>query len=125
MKIMRIAAMQQMGLMEVLKECKFPFEVTYSIKKNMKMLNRLAVDYENARVGLLNKYAIKDERGELVVKDGKVVLDDEESFKQLLSGELNIIEEINLRMIKPSDLVDTELTIDQLDALQFMIEDEG
>ena len=99
--------------------------------------------YDTARVELAKKFAKKDEKGEPVIEDNQYVLEDKpafdiglaelrESFKETLEirqTQLDeykklLAEEVGLTLHKVKlDDVPKEITVDQMTALQEMIED--
>jgi len=72
-----IAALQALNSLE---GKSLPLRFAYSAARNRRLLIELADVYEKKRKELLNQYGMRDEKNELVVKEGNVELMDPKAF---------------------------------------------
>lgn len=106
-------------------ELKFTAQVNYAIQKNIRNLTTVYQELENEKNRLCELYSTGIETTE----DGKgyFKFDDEEKLKQA-EKELNDLmlaeQDVNIIKFKISALGDIPLTIKQMDAIMFMIDEE-
>lgn len=116
--MMRIKNSQMVGFMNGTVEIKkkiLPIKVGYAIRKNLKLLEPIAAAYEEERTKILDKYIVKDEDGNYVVKDGSYVASDEAEYNREMQELLEIENEIALHTVPFSELEKCDL--DKFDAL--------
>lgn len=81
------------GLNEIL-EKELPVKPAYWFGKLAKMIKKEMSDFEDARLNLVKKYAIKDENGNFIIEDNRYKLTDntafETEFMELISTEIDI-----------------------------------
>jgi len=68
-------------VLPVLMEEKLPVKTAYWLARALQELSRKFEPFETARKNLVNKYAEKDEAGELIVDGDTYVIDDMEAFQ--------------------------------------------
>ena len=107
---------------------KLPIKVGYAISKNIKIMEPIAVAYDEERKKILDKYASKDESGELLVDGDSYVIENQEGYKKEIQELLDIDNEIQIHTISFSELekCDTEkfdaLSVQDISLLEFMME---
>ncbi len=97
-----------------------PAKVNFFIQKNKKMLIALGADIEEARIAILSNY------GELA-KDGvtyNFTVENANHANQELNDLLEIEQEVAISKIKLSDLNGLDFTVEQMQAIMFMIEED-
>lgn len=101
---------------------KFPVKVGFAILRNSKTLEPIVIDLMASRKDILDKNGVVDEENpsQYNIPPEKIA----ETNHQLL--DLNELElEVNLVKIDINDLINMELTMDELEALNYMTEDEA
>lgn len=92
--------------------------VIYAIKKNKELLVSLLTPYEEARNELLQEYGTKaDENGVRAIRK-----DCTEKWNKEISELLNIEVEADIHMVKFEEVEDLSLSMDDLEAIDFMLE---
>lgn len=97
-----------------------PAKVNFFIQKNKKMLIGLGADIEDARIAILNNY------GELA-EDGvtyNLTANNIDKANKELNDLLQIEQEVPISKIKLSDLNGIDFTIEQMQAIMFMIDED-
>lgn len=99
----------------------YPAKVNFCILQNKKTLTSLASAIEDSRIEIIKKYGeLTDvESGQYTVPTNKI----EEANKEL-QDLFNISQDVQLLMLHIEDFGTCEMTLDQMDALMFMIEEE-
>ena len=85
-----------------LNNAKLPVKVAYAITKNINKINTELKAYNEEKVKLIDKYAEKDEKGELKTNEiGNVILEEEhiEDWNREIAELLSIENEIDIHMI--------------------------
>lgn len=97
-----------------------PARVNYLIQKNYSVLERVATLIENSRTKIIEFYGEpENENGIISIQPEKIELANKE-----LDEILSLQEEIDVFPIKLSDLEMTEFTLEQMQALFYMIEED-
>lgn len=96
-----------------------PAKITYFIHKNRTKLAEQMNFIEQARIGIIQHY------GDLDKNTGAYNVPDEvlDKANQELNDLLKIEQDLDISMIKLSDLDNIDFTLEQMDALSFMIEE--
>ena len=97
----------------------FPVKVSYAIARNLKTLRAIAEDIDPLRLSILEKYGTLQEDGNtyIVPPETKDV-----AIKEL--DDLNSIEnDIKIYTIKLEQLDGYDLSVEEMEALDFMLED--
>lgn len=92
-------------------------KVNFKIQKNMKLLEELASEIESSRMAIGKRYGEVNENGYEIPTDKIDIVNEE--LKELL----DIQQEISLMYIKIDELDSIKLTMSQMSALIFMIEE--
>ena len=98
---------------------RLPARVSFSIIRNLHMLEPIAQDIDKARLSIIENCAdpVPDEPGAYKIRPDK---------QQFMNKELNDLDsmenDINILKIKDSDIKDVELTLKELNCLYPMLE---
>lgn len=100
-----------------------PVKVAYAISKNLKSLSKEAKDIDEMRVTIAKDYCEVDESEKLKVEDGKFTIKDgcEKEFEEKVNELFELESELELRKICIDDLNHVELSVNDMLALDFMI----
>ena len=97
-----------------------PAKINFFIQKNATTLAAAAEEIEKSRVSIIRHYGIEDkETGNIQVPEDKLP----EASKEL-EDLFNIEQELNISMINIDAFGDIELSIEQMNAIMFMVEGE-
>lgn len=97
----------------------FPVKVAYAIVRNLKTLRAIAEDIDSLRISILEKYGRLQEGDNtyLILPENKDI-----AIKEL--NELDDVEnDIKIYTIKLEQLDGYDLTVEEMEALDFMLED--
>lgn len=103
------------------KEKVLPVKVGFFLKKNKDILFNLFEEIEKARYEILMRYGKPNEEGTSI----EVPSDKIEETNKELNDLLELEQEVNISFIKFSDLEKLELSMKELDAISFMIDEEN
>lgn len=110
-----------------LNNAKLPIKVAYAITKNVNKINSEIKPYNIEKLKLLDKYAEKNEKGEIIIENGHFKIKEEcvENWNKEIKELLEIENEIDIHMIKLDDLLNSNYNISpaELSAIAFMIEE--
>lgn len=98
-----------------------PIKINFYLQRNKKELIRLAQELEEERENLFKQY------GEYNPKENNYIIpaDKQKFVKQQFNDLLALEQDVNIYKVKFTDFSnDINLTVGQMDALMFMIEDE-
>ena len=102
---------------------KLPIKFNFIIQKNKKTLLNLSREIENSRINILSQYGKlnKETNNYEFTKENTDIANKE------LQDLLDIEQEVNIVKIKMKDIENSnvDLTVAQMDAIMFMIEDEA
>ena len=108
----------------LMKDCtkNLPVKIAYPIVRNYKQFYDIMQDLQIMRQQIIDKYGKPslEKEGYYIAKEGY-----EDQFKNEIQGLDEIDNDIKIYKIKFKDLEPLELSLQDLDALYFMIEDEG
>lgn len=120
-------------VIDEIKNSKLPISVMWQITKNLRTFSDLVKLYNEERVNIIKRYAKKDENGEVIEENGETVFPDENARIKCISEISELMEqdnkEIQIAKVKLDDLKAcdseqfTSLSIEQIYALSFMIEE--
>lgn len=106
-----------------------PYKVTLQVSKNINILDNILEDYNKEYQKLAEEYLEKNAEGGFIpsednpnsflIKKGK-----EQEYLDKLNTLLNFENEVDLYMIKSTDLEDIKISAKTLMSIHFMIEDE-
>lgn len=96
-----------------------PAKIGFCIQKNAQTLLTLAQEIEERRIAIVRHYAEIDENQNLAVPEEKIPQANEE-----LQGLLDIEQEVNILTIDINKIENLELSMEQINALMFMVEGE-
>lgn len=99
-----------------------PIKASYAISKNINKLNKEIEVYESERMKLINKYAEKDDAGELIIEDGKYKINNINEFNKESNELLSFENELEIHMIDIEVLENEIFTPSELDAITFMFD---
>jgi hypothetical protein len=100
-------------------DVKLPVRINFYLQKNIQLIQTLAQEIDTARINIAKEF------GELT-EDGSAYTVPPENMaaaKQELSDLFNLTQEVNIYMLTLDDFDGIELTMQQLDAIMFMIEE--
>ena len=96
-----------------------PAKINFLIQKNKKAIDDICIQLEKVRLDVIKKYADIDEENGTY----QIPLEIKESVNNELDELLNLTQKIDISKIKISDLNGLEFTLEQMEALMFMIEE--
>ena len=98
-----------------------PAKISFIIQKNIKTLKTLSEEIYSARNNIIQHYGVQDEED----KESFIIPDE---YKEITQKELDELiemeQEVNILKLKFSDIENLEFTMNQMEALMFMIEEE-
>ena len=100
-------------------EINFPVKINFFLQKNMQLLTTLAQEIEKARLDIAKNYGVLNDDGTAYAIPENKMSDVQKELVDLLSLE----QEVAIRTFKLDDFSDIDLTLKQMSALMFMIED--
>ena len=92
--------------------------VVYALKKNKGILAKMVEPYEEARKELIEKCGTTNENGTISITAGK-----EKEWEKGINELLNIENDVDVHAIRLCDLDGLSLSMTDMDALEFMIDD--
>ena len=96
-----------------------PVKVNFFMQKNIKTIQNLATDIENARIEIIRSYGtLNEETNEFTVPQESIEIANSE-----LNDLINIEQDVNIHKINLNAFGDIKLNTEQVQALMFMIED--
>ena len=97
-----------------------PVKIGFLIQNNKNKLFSLATEIEISRIKICENYGklSKDEEYYIFSEENQ------EKFVKELNDLLKIEQNVDIKKIKLKDIEDLEFTLEQIDALMFMIEEE-
>ena len=101
------------------KEQHLPIKLNFSILKNSQLLSTLAQEIEEARINIIKHYGEIQEDGNIKVPEDKIVIANQE-IEDLFSIE----QEVNILKVDIESFGDLQLSIEQMNAIMFMVEGE-
>lgn len=96
-----------------------PAKINFYIQKNMQAIVVLAREIEDSRIAIIKHYGVTDKEGNITVPDAN-----QEVAKQEYIDLLNIEQEVKILPINIEQFGDINLSIEQMNAILFMIEGE-
>ena len=105
----------------VANELKLPIKINFYLIKNKNLLVQLAQELDKNRTDILSNYGVlSDDKTSYIIPSEKV-----EAANQALNELFNLTQEVQIYMISLKDFNETDiLTLQQMEALMFMIDDE-
>lgn len=101
-------------------ESKLPVKINFFLQKNMQMIVVAGQEIETARLQIAQGYGILNEEGtQFIVPTEKLI-----EVQNELNDLFNLEQELNIHTFKLDDFDGIELTMEQLSAIMFMIEEE-
>ena len=118
MKLSNERIVNTINVLGDLNNAKLPVKVAYAITKNINKIDIELKSYNEEKTKLINKYAEKNEDGNVVLKEEHIE-DWNRDIKELLSIE----NEVDIHMIQLDDLLNSNYDISpaELAAIDFMI----
>lgn len=99
-------------------EIKFPIRVNFFLQKNIKKLTELAQDIEASRIEIAKSFGEPDEYGNYPIPEEKRT-----AAMQELNDLFSLEQDVDLHIFKIDDFSNIELSMPQMNALMFMIEE--
>lgn len=96
-----------------------PAKINFYIQKNTQAIVSLAREIEDSRIAIIKHYGVTDKEGNITVPDAN-----QEVAKQEYIDLLNIEQEVKILPINIEQFGDINLSIEQMNAILFMIEGE-
>ena len=100
-------------------EIKFPVKVGFFLQKNISTLIAAAVEIDTARTNILKEFGEKESDNGAY----KIAADKAQLAQNELDDLFNLIQELDIKLLKLESFNDIELTYQQLSAIMFMIEE--
>lgn len=102
-----------------------PIRASYALMKNKNKVNSVLKNFDEISKKLTDKYVKRDENGNpLKDKKGLPKSDNQEQWNKDFEELLDIENEIDVHQISISDLQGVNLSVGQLEAINFMIKEE-
>ena len=105
-----------------------PVRLAYAIKKNVAAVQEAAAAYTEERKDLIQRYAKKDENGEIMTENDYYVMEDKAGFEQDMNELLDIETEVDIHTVAiavvekcDDDPKYDPLTMTELDVIDFML----
>lgn len=112
-------ALEAKDFFELAKDVYFPVKSSFYIYKNIEAVVEAAAYIDKCRKNILEKF------GKTTDNNTYQIGDKEREFVQMELDDLsNLYQDLNITKIKLSDLKDISLTLDQIKAIAFMIEED-
>lgn len=124
MKIKNEVLVNSINILSKLNNYELPIKLSYSIAKNIKIIDEELKIYTEERQKLINKYAEKDKDGNIITsEDGTVNILDSENWERDIMELLKIENEINIKKIKIEELENSDIRITpfELTQIEYMI----
>lgn len=101
-----------------------PIKIAYKLKKMYQKLESEARIYEENRIKLLDKYGKKDDKGEFIVENNKIIIPDDrkEDFLKEFEELQEIEVEFDFEPIKETEIKDLKISASDLMNLDKVIE---
>lgn len=109
-----------------LSQKQLPIKVSYFVAKNIsKIENELKV-YEKERQKLLDKYAEKDDNGNMVLEGNNIKIEDTDNWNKDIQELLDIEVDVKIHKLKRDDLLNAniDITPNELISIDYMIDEE-
>lgn len=111
------------GSMREIIEKEMPIKTSFKFSKAIKKLDEEAQLYDEKRSQLIQKFAQKNESGEIIQEEGKVTINNMPEFQKEIT-ELNSIEvNLDIEKISINDLGDIDISPKTLLMLDKILED--
>ena len=95
-----------------------PAKINFYLQKNIQTISTLAQEIEKSRQEMVSHYAIPDsETGEMMIPKDKLM-----EASQELEDLFQLEQEVNIYMINIDSFGDIQLSMEQMDAILFMVE---
>lgn len=122
MKLSNERLINSIGVLSKLNNSELAVKTSYKLSKNIKTLDKEIVLFNEEKQKLINKYAVKNEKGENKIENGNFEIADRENFnkeyRELLDIEVDVkIEKINIDELAKSDLTITPGELSLIDYL--------
>ena len=101
-------------------EVRMPAAIAYSIQKNKATIGALAEEIEKSRVNVVEHYASSRDADNYTIPQENI-----EDANRELSDLLSIEQDVKIYTVKIEDLGDIQLTTAQMNAIMFMIDEDG
>lgn len=99
-------------------EIKFPIKVNFFLQKNIKKMTELAQDIEASRLEIARAFGTFSDEGGFIVPEDKT----EEASREL-NDLFSLEQDVDIHIFKIDDFTNIELSMQQMNALMFMIEE--
>lgn len=125
MKITNKKMLENAGFLSIIAKKQLPVKVSYAIAKNISKIEKELKIYEEERLKLLEKYAVKDEDGKVVIEKNKIKIDENkrDSWEKEINELLEIEVDINMHKFKLEYLDNLNMSAEELVLLDYMIEE--
>ncbi|MFT8347680.1 hypothetical protein [Clostridium saccharoperbutylacetonicum] len=126
MKITNRILQSKVQILSMISNKQLPVKVSYSLAKNIAVINKELKLFEEEKVKIIGQYALKDENGNPKIENNKYIFENDEKENECnekYNELLDIEAEIELRGIKESELLNANInfTPAELIELDFMI----
>ncbi len=96
--------------------------IAFKIKKNILSINAVLNPYNETEKEIIRKNALKDNEGNIIQNDNdQLIITDIVAFSNEIEECHNEVFDININVIKFSELNDVGLSANQIEALEFML----
>ena len=126
-KLKNYETISAINAIQELMSSKLPSKVSWNLSKNFRKLNEAIKDFNACEQRLLKQYAIKDPTGEIKLDERQqftIMPEFISIFNKERNEYLNYEDDIDIHIIKLSELANVEVSATALYGLDFMIEDD-
>jgi hypothetical protein len=116
---------EDVNTLSILAQKKLPVKAGFAIAKNLNKIEGILNAYNKERQKLIDRYCEKDEDGKAKVENNSYAIKEEskDDFNKESEELLDIENEIEIHKFKLETLDNTEISIVELQAIEYMIEE--
>ncbi|MFT9055096.1 MAG: hypothetical protein ABF449_00535 [Ethanoligenens sp.] len=128
-KISNREILEKSALLRQVSNKQLPVKVSYAISKNTGKFESLLKLYEKEREKLVDRYAEKDEKGNLKLASDRATIKfkdelSEAGWKEGIEALLDIENDVDIRTFKLDELSNVQFSAAELGAIDLMIEEK-
>lgn len=126
MKLSNQRLVSDIPVLRNISQKELPVKVSYAIAKNLNKIESELKTYESQRAKLIDKYALKDEKGQVKADEaGQIIFKDEckEQWDKDIKELLEIENEIDIHKFNINILDGYNMTANELMLIDYMIEE--
>lgn len=125
-KITNRKILADINVLTNLAQQRLPVKLGFAIAKNLNKIESILNVYNKERDKIIDKYCSKDKNGDRIIKEDNtysIAAKVKKNFNQESEELLDIENEIEIHKVKLNSFDDAELSIAELQAIEYMIEE--